>query len=285
MAEIQTQKDVLVAIQRAEFAGASRCDRIQFRLQMLATCLAGGIFFVPWMKLEILLGVSAIGLVVAAAFIFYRGRSRRSLGERARRATLLVNGLGIRMSKVELMELGRRASVPAEELLKWNDATYFASEKVPGPERAAEMLLESAFWTEDLFDRSAAVMWRRVLVVSVFFVVIFLLALGWLGESNVRHELRIICALAPSFVWVEVVLRALSFQEGSSEVHDVLQGVERLEANGYPQDDLFVLLMNYNSAVESSPMIVSGVYEKNRGRLNRLFEEYIKNQKEKRQGK
>jgi hypothetical protein len=56
--------------------------------------------------------------------------------------------------------------------------------------------------------------------------------------------------------------------------HDLSKLQARLEsirARGYPLADLLLALCDYNSAVESAPMFVPGVYEANRDRFNELW--------------
>ena len=264
-----TQHDALIAIQRSHFELASRWDVHQFRIQMVTSLLAVAALLVPPGRWDIVAAI--LPLVTAGAWFWFamRCRTHRLLAEKARRATLLTNGLGVRLSAVEMGRFYTLSSLGPEDLAKWNDPGYFATQEAPGVKRAAAMLEESAFWTVNLMRASADSVRNRLLVSSGLLLLCFLFLLGMAGHAVLPAGLRVFCAFASSIVWLELLQR---WQLYNGAIHDIDEVLGRLESlkrwdSATAEGDFLLALVDYNSAVESAPLLVDGVYDRLKSRI------------------
>jgi hypothetical protein len=158
----------LVGYQLAEFDKSSRLRIGLFVLQlMLAVPAALSVVIADETSLYALAIFGGVGLTVWWLISLRYDRSRNA-AQTARRASLLSGALGETFSPFELAELRQRFTVTETEAAAKEDANYYASKKIAGPERLAEMLEESAFFTADLQDFSSKVMG----VIFVFFILI-----------------------------------------------------------------------------------------------------------------
>lgn len=265
----ESQGKVLTALQRAHFKRAEALDWLQLKVQMVSSVLALAALFVPAGKLEVV-AFLAMAVSVASAFgILVRSKHHRSLAERTRRATLLVDGLGIQLSALEMLRLAAQSGMSEAELEAWQDPDYFATSRSPGVPRAAEMLMESAFFTVNLFRASADRLRNLLILFGVGLTLCFLLSLGWMGERHLSGGLRVFCAMASSLVWFEFLGRWILYRDAITGIDEVMNRLEWLERSNYADPGDFQLAMvDYNSSVEAAPMVLHGIYDANCGRLN-----------------
>ena len=268
----KSQGEVLIALQRAHFDRAAALDWRQLQIQIVSSVLALAALFVPAGKLEVAAFLTMAVFVASAFGVLVRSKHHRTLAEKTRRATLLVDGLGIRLSPQEMLRLGAQGGLSQAELEAWKDPGYFDSSRVPGVPRAAEMLFESAFWTVNLFRASADRLRNLLILFGVGLTLCFLLSLGWMGERQLSGGLRVFCALASSLVWFEFLGRWILYRDAITGIDEVMSRLEWLEKSKYVDPDDFQLAMvDYNSAVEAAPMVFHGIRDANKDRLNELW--------------
>lgn len=265
----QSQGEVLVALQRAHFERAAKLDWIQLKVQVISSVLALAALFVPAGKLEVV-AFLAMAVSVASAFgILVSSKHHRSLAERTRRATLLVDGLGIRLSPFDMLRLAAQSSMSKAELDKWKDPGYFATSKSPGVPKAAEMLMESAFWTVSLYRASADRLRNLLILFGVGLTLCFLLSLGWMGERQLSGGLRVFCAVASSLVWFEFLGRWILYKDAITGIEEVMNRLAWLEKSNYADPgDFHLAMVDYNSSVEAAPMVFHGIYGANCVRID-----------------
>jgi hypothetical protein len=270
----KSQGEVLIELQRAHFDRAAALDRRQLQLQVISSVLALAVLFVPAGMWEVV-ALLAMAVSVASAFgILVRSRHHRSLAEKTRRATLLVDGIGMRLSPQEMLRLAVQGGMSEAELDAWKDPGFFASRKARGVPRAAEMLFESAFWTVNLLRASADRLRNLLILFGVGLAMCFLLSLGWMGERHLSGGLRVFCALTSSLVWFEFLGRWILYRDAITGIDDVMSRIERLEkANYADSEDFYLAMVDYNSSVEAAPMVLHGIYDANKDRLNKLWKD------------
>ena len=268
----ESQYDVLVAIQRAHFDLASKLDVRQFRIQAATSVLAVAALLVPSGRWDFI--AALLPLVMAGMWFWARisCRDHRALAEKARRATLLIGGLGLRLSGNEMGRLYLLSGLPPSELARWSDPAYFATQEAPGVARAAAMLEESAFWTANLMRASADAVRNRLLLFGASLVLCFLISLGWAGHTALPAELRIFCTLASSLVWLELLERWQLYSNALKDIDEVLTRLDWLKRSGHrDESDFLVALVDYNSAVESAPLLVDGIYARQKRRIEEAW--------------
>jgi membrane protein YdbS with pleckstrin-like domain len=267
-----TPRDVLVSLQRFEFEKAAALDKTQLIIQLVISIFTVASQYLP-KGLSPIAAVASLLLVVVTFFFLHHSNRYRSIGEKARRATLLVDGLGLHLSIIELRRMAALSGQAPQELAKWNDAGYFDTTEPPGVPRAVSMLEESAFWSANLFRASAERMQIWLVVSGLAMLVCLLLSLSP-AVQTVFHavgdpeKVRIFSSLASSLVFVEVLLRVLRYRAAARETEEVLIRLGPLKGAADPRDDFYTALLDYNSAVEGAPMMAPGVWEANHEKLD-----------------
>lgn len=274
MSEQRTQSAELVKIHRREFAVAEKLDGKVTWLQAGAGLLGVVGLALPEGAFGDVLAVVALGIAISTFAVGYQCRKRRLVAEDARRATLLVDGLGMVLSGTEMRRFAVSSDASPEELAKWGDPGWFASGEAPGVARAAEILEESAFWSAHLFDASAREADKVLGIGSAATLACFVLALRLFSTETNDMQVRFFGTVAASLVSVEFLMRSVHYRLAARRTGDILSRLGHLRKAGYPHDDFLLALVDYNSAVESAPMMAPGVYRKNQDRLNELWKAY-----------
>jgi hypothetical protein len=270
----QKPGSLFVALQRSEFDRAAKLDRWQLGIQVLIAVLSAVSQLLPNNGLAATAAILLAAGVVLTFWLIHRSRERRSLGEQARRATLLVEGLGLRLSAADLRRFAALAEDKPEELAKWADPEYYDAVGPPSVEKAAAMLEESAFWSTHLFRASATRMQIWLVVSGIAALLCLLLALSLFPGVSSPIPIRVFSTLASSLIFFEALGRSIQYRSAAGQAADILERLARIRQAGYPKDDFFLALVDYNSAVENAPMMAPGVYAANCDRLNRIWKEY-----------
>lgn len=98
----------------------------------------------------------------------------RSAAQAARRAALLTGGLAEPLSPTEISSLHEQFTVDTKKAKKFKKTDYYASDSPPGQRRLAEMLEESAHYSEHVQRMSSYVMLGVLwFFLAIFFVIAF----------------------------------------------------------------------------------------------------------------
>lgn len=263
----------LVGLQRAEFAKAARLQQWILRTQLGIAALAavGVLFEAPLVSYVV--AIVALCLAGVWAAVGWQYRASRAQAERARRATLLMQGLDEGISDGELRKLKLDFTVSAEQGRVCEDPDYYAAQAEPGLARLVEMLEETSFWSCHLLKGSARRSWFAFIGFVVTGLILFLLAILVFEGDRLQGAARLLCVLLTFVVSTEVVGAALSYSDASQALATILPRIEAVRASGNRTVDLLMILSDYNSAVEGAPMFWPGLYDKERDRLNQLWSE------------
>ncbi|MBB2841244.1 UNVERIFIED_ORG: hypothetical protein GGE64_005026 [Rhizobium etli] len=259
----------LVGYQRAEFNKASRLFYSKFVLQIvLATTGMISLFVNEGTALYWFAGVS---LLMAGVWLLLelKYRSVRANAERARRATLIMGGLGKEISKAELHDIEDSLTSTAEEAKSQEDAAYFSSAKSPGPARLTEMLEESAYWTLHLQRSSAKIMFFLFFFVLIGAFASFYLLLPSSTQPDVLMHARVVCALLTFLVSNDMFGQARAYQDTSRSLDRLMSRIGAAKISSYPEPDVFLLLSDYNAVAESTPLTLPFVYQARKEELSR----------------
>jgi hypothetical protein len=266
----------LIGYMRAEFSKAALLRKWLFALQLAAALPAAISVVVPDTE-KLLIYVLAIlggGLLIAWCTVNYFYVSARSAANAARRGALLLGGLNQPLSTSEIQSLRQRFTVGSDVASKYEDATYYASNEKPGAARLAEMLEESAVYSEELHRISAYVMLGFLLVFGVLAIIIALASTPYITRDAAFVIVRIFLA-ALVFVLSSDVLGA--FQAHLSAANDIEKIRQRLmtaDRAGYPLPDVLLAMTDYNAAIEGAPEIVPFAYNIKREKLDAKWRDY-----------
>lgn len=261
----------LLGLMRAEFEEA-KFDQIRvLLLQVIVTACSGIAVFVPGTSLTYPSSVLAVVGALAWNFVSTKGSRRKSTAERARRALLLMYGLGRDISGKELRDIMSAFSISEAKAQNWEDPDYYDAMQPPGAGKLASMLQQSAFWSKELYKLSAQRAWLQVSI-SLLVSLLSLLFLPLLPNAKFTIQLaQIICVGLTLFVTRDLIGKALSFGEASNRLNEIEQKLENLVGPGASESDVLFLLGECNSVIDCTPLISSGLYNKNKVRLETLW--------------
>ncbi len=261
-----TQRDLLVGLQRFEFAQAAALDKKQLILQGVIASLAVVCQFLPG-NYAAAGGVLIFLVVIAAFFLIYRCKQRRAIAEKARRATLLVGGLGLVLAHNDEHWFRNKSSLEPDELAKWNDPNFFNTTQEPGERRLIEMLRECALFSSHSFQASANKI--LFLLAGSFLTMLLCLLLGYKLQDV---PTRVFTSLASSLIFFELLMRYLQYGEAVSDTDSIVQRLALIQEAGYPKDGFLLVLGDYNSIVEGAPLMFPGIYDTNQDKLNKDYD-------------
>ncbi len=162
----------LVGYLRAEFGKSGKLRVWLFFVQLAAGLPAAISVVIPDHERVVLYVLAIVGVVLLVAWWvlneFYV--SARSAAQAARRGAMLLGGLNQPLSATEIQSLRGRFTVTSEQARKCEKSDYYATNEPPGPARLAEMLEESALYSEHLQRISANVMLGLVVLFALPFL-------------------------------------------------------------------------------------------------------------------
>jgi hypothetical protein len=261
----------LLGLQRAEFQRAKAMDSLSNKTQLAIILFSIISIFADtptWLYL-----IAVVNLILGVLWLLcvYQTKKSHSTAERARRAVLFKNGLGISLSGKAYSDLKMSFKVSNEEGAKYEDKDYFKSSEKFGAKKLAEIVEESAFWSKHLFKLSAIRYWIYF-GLAVFISLLGLLLIPLLNIGNLNLFIpQVFCLVLTWLVTGNLFLTALSFAKATEVCDSIESRLENMGANGEPPEDILIIVSDYNALVETSPILPSNLYKKHRDRLNKLW--------------
>lgn len=269
--------EILVGYFRKEYKNAASHRVLLFCFQILIA-LPGAISVITinetW---TYILAIGGVILLALWWLTFSRYQRTRDAAEAARRAALLVGGLGYSVSADEALAFRTKMTITEEEARKSIDPDYYNTKIPVGPARLSEMLHESAFYTAALQRISAFVMLALFVVLAVAFAAVAFAALPYVQHATALIIMRIFLALLVFWMSADVLGAFLAHRSTAAEIERIKTRLQIARKDGYPPDDVMLIMGDYNAAVGSAPESVPWAYEACRDRLNGMWADYIDN--------
>jgi hypothetical protein len=270
--------DNLVGYLRAEFQKSSKLRVSLFFVQLAVAVPAAVSVVIPDDYHATLYAVAISGALLLAVWWLVNSAyvRSRSAAQAARRAALLTGGLAEPLSATEMSALRERFTVTADTAKRYEKQDYYATDLPPGHGRMAEMLEESALYSEQLQRISSRVM----LGILWFFVIIFFV-IALATTPFINHELgllvmRVFLALVVFVMSADVLGAYLQHKSAAKEIRDIRQRLSAADARGYPMPDVLLAMTDYNAAVEGAPESVPWAYDLCQTGLDRRWKDYQK---------
>lgn len=255
--------DDLVGYLRAEFNKSSKLRVVLFILQLAVAVPAAVSVVIPDNYHEALYVLAIFGALLLGLWWFVKGAytRSRSAAQAARRAALLTGGLAEPLSPTEISNLRERFTVTTQKAKEFEKGDYYASDLRAGPGRLAEMLEESAMYSEHLQRMSSRVM----LAVLWFFLIIFFV-IAFATTPFIEREvaflvMRVFLALIVFVMSSDVLGAYQDHKSAAKEIRDIRQRLSAADANQYPMPDVLLAMTDYNAAVEGAPESVPYLYD------------------------
>jgi hypothetical protein len=216
-------------------------------------------------------GVALLGLWI---YLSLKHVHYREPGEKARRATLIVNGLGHKLSDALILQLNDMFDVSQEEVAKHKDSEYFASTEEAGYARLAQMLEQSAYFSGYLHKKSCFTMAALFAAGILASLLILLAAIPVSTSSELMIGARVVLATLVFFLSSDVAGAAFSHWNAWTEAERIRSILDAASARNYPPGDVLLCMSDYNAAMEAAPVVVPFIYRAYATRLNRHWNTY-----------
>lgn len=277
----------LIGLTRAKFSQAARWDEHAQRLFNLTAILSACFILLPIAAKSVggpltqlaplvdrIAGLLLALCTVCAFYAAQVSRNARLVAEQSRRATLLVNGLGYEMGRNEYLLLKRRAALPSADWESAADPDYFATRETPGYPRLAGMLAESVHYSHHLLDESARCTLRTVLLLGAapLFILLFSLWLSALPQDLLLTEGRVLVTIALALISAEYLGKYFAYRNAADALSSLPHRLDEARNQSYPEPRMIAIMGDYNSAVESAPLFVRGLYGKLEPELKRTWD-------------
>jgi hypothetical protein len=266
----------LLGLQRAEFKRAEAMGARGSKVQFLIVIISIITVFIN--NSSYAYALSILNLIIAVLWLWLnmQAKNSHSIAERARRAVVFSNGLGVKISGKSYTDLKMLFNVHESAGEKYEDEMYFKTQKEYGNQKLAEIVEESSFWSKHLFKKSAKRYWlyfSATLVISI----LGLLLLPLLNVGSLDILISQVFSLI--LIWLitgNIFASAMSFTNAANAADDIEARLDKMALNMESNQDVLLIVSDYNALVESSPTIPSDLYGKNRERLNSLWKDRLR---------
>jgi hypothetical protein len=266
----------LIGYMRAEFAKSAKMRVARFVVQMLAAVPAAVSVVIPD-DCKVTLYVLAIAAVVLLIVWWILNQiyvSARSAAQAARRGALLLGGLNSSLSPSEIDSLRDRFTVSPEVARKYEKADYYATNEPHGSARLAEMIEESALYSEHLQRKSARVMLYILLTFAIVVLGVSLVGIPVFDGDTGLLIARVILAIMVFVLSADAIGAFLQHRAAAEEIKQIRNRLKVASRDGYPMPDVLLAFADYNSAVEGCPESVPFVYGLYRKELDQRWLKY-----------
>ncbi len=232
----------LVGYLRAEFAKASRLRVWLFVLQLAVALPAAVSVIVPDTYKVLLYWLAITGAALLSIWwVLSRFYTRvRSAAQAARRAAVLLGGLNQPLSATEVQSLRERFTVTEDEAKACEKADYYATQLPPGSARLAEMLEESALYSENLQRASANIMLLLLVVFALCFLVIGFGITPYVERDTFYIVVRVFMAMLVFVMSADVLGAYRAHKTASEEIREIRQRLMNADRAGYPMPDVLL---------------------------------------------
>ncbi|WP_176055173.1 GrpB family protein [Paraburkholderia caribensis] len=275
--EIRSEFSVnkLLTHQRAEL---NKAERLQ--VQMIGTQFAiatTAAISVYSNDNKYLFGAAILTFILMVFWLsFSQGQQRhRSAGDQVRRVILLISGLDMEPSAGQKLRIIDSFEVSTLQIPLRREEDHFATREEPGYKRLSEMIEESSYWTRDLQHASARVMF----VILVILVAILFITAGTavvsLKTDNLISLARAMIAIMVFAISSDFLGLFLAYRNSAIAIDEIFRRVEAVDARGYMESDILVLMSDYNAAIERSPAPFPWVYRFRQNELSQRWRAYM----------
>jgi hypothetical protein len=226
----------------------------------------------------------AAALLVLALFAAYglrlHSESQYDLAETMRRQSVLTEGLGWPLDGFQVSEWKRRAGRKLLDRLTVSPrpTDYYTTAQPPGANRFAQMMLESAFYTRNLYLKFTNWLWVAVVATAVLaFKALAVFATTGLADSLREQLSKVVFGLLPLFITANAFGWILRLGRITQSIADVERGLER-SLNSSPVDlpDVLRQVSEYNCQVAQGIPILTWMFKRWHDDIERLWQDRLR---------
>jgi hypothetical protein len=242
----------------------------------------GAAFLIGFLVFVQQISAEPIPFIVAALTVIselggYRMERVRGVAQGLRRKLESLNSFGWEISNREMSDLIVRCSESVKKRVKREvtEEPYFASKERPGPKRAVENVMESAWWSKHL---SEAMFWICTALIgcaiagALVALVTSILAIA--DHSTLSSVARIVTSVLLLGLSCGLIRLAVGYYSFGQKAAQVEIQAEALLAKKVILIDAVKLLHEYQLARSSAPIIPEWIWRWRRDELNELWLAY-----------
>ena len=267
----------LLGLQRAEFNRAESMAVHSNKAQVVMILISVIAIFIDEALLIYFLSVCNLLIAILWVYLSTQAKESHSVAERARRAVLFSNALGIKLSGKSYTDLKMSFHVNEKDGEQYEDENYFKTEQEYGNQKLAEIVEESAFWSKHLLKLSSKRYWVYFgVTLSISILALLLLPLFNIGSLDILAY-QVFCLILIWLVTGNLFTTATAFMNTANSIDNIEARLDKMSSNEESTQDVLVIVSDYNALVENAPTIPSDLYEKNKDKLNALWQERNRN--------
>lgn len=268
--------DNLVGYMRAEFRKSAKLRLWLFGLQLAAALPAALSVVIPDAETGLLYVLALVAgcLYGTWCLVNYFYIRARSAANAARRGALLLGGLQDPLSTSEIQSLRGRFTVTAKQAQDSEDPNYYATTESPGQRRLAEMLEESAIYSQELHRLSAFVMFGILVLFIATALLIAFAAAPYVTRDTAITMARIFLAVLVFILSSDVLGARQAHLSAAKDIEKIRQRLMTADRVGYPMSDVLLAMADYNAAIEGAPEVVPFIYQARREQLDQRWNDY-----------
>lgn len=263
----------LLGLQRAEFQRAERMNLNGNKVKVAIVFLSAISIVTKVELISYLFAVTNLIMAIVWIYLSYQAKRSHCTAERARRAVVFNNGLGIKLGRKSYTDLMMSFKVSEEDGRKHEDNFYFNTSQPYGEKKLSAIVEESSFWSKHLFQKSATRYWIYFgIALTISIVGLLLIPLLNIGNSKLLIS-QVFCLVITWLITGNLFTTSLAFTEAARSSDNIESRLASMAAAGESDEDILVIVGDYNALVGNPPTIPSNIYQKNRDKLNLLWEE------------
>lgn len=264
----------LVGYLKAQYRKSAGLRVWQFLIQLAIAIPAALSVVVTSNNGSYILAIAGAILLAVWWYITNAYLAAKSGADTARRAALIAGGIDVPFTPTTTLELTERMKVTKQQATAAEQPTYYASKKPVGPERLAEMIEESAFYSAPLQRASAKAMAAAIIVLVVIAGGVVLSTVPFVEHDAALLIFRLILSGFVFAMSSDVLGAYFTHRDAAKAIDDVRHRLANAAGIGYPLSDVMLAMTDYNAAVASAPESVPWAYKLMEPDLNTKWDEY-----------
>lgn len=198
--------------------------------------------------------------------------NKKSLGQELIRLNIIQNSFGSDMSIDFAYLKSRVTSDEFTKASKFENSNYYATDKSAPEERLVDIIQESCFWSQHLYEACKQRAIRDSILLSVLILALIVIGLS-VTSSDANYSIPRLALLFLMFfpLW-NGIDDAISFASATSKLTSIDQ---QLENSRLTIPNLLALFAEYNVVTSNTPLIPQKVFESEQEKLNTLWCERV----------
>lgn len=198
--------------------------------------------------------------------------SKKSLGQEILRLNILRQAFGSNMaSEISYLKskVDRKEYATAE---KFENQEYYATADEAPEKRLVEIIQESCFWSQHLYQSCQERSTKISIILSVLIVILIITGLSIIGNDS-SYSIPRLSLLFLTFIplW-GAIENAVNFSSAAEKLRSIDQKLDNIS---YEQSSILAIFADYNVVTSKAPLIPQKVYESEQSKLNELWSERV----------